>query len=129
MATKSFYGHDKEEAEREATEWLTANHQSVTILKKLSVPTLKPPIGNEFRRPLSGTAWEVEIWYTEKIPLRDDVLTPAQVVAIRQLAAEGKDERLIFEIVGARNVDQVKRVLTGKFRAAGTAGTASDGTG
>jgi hypothetical protein len=35
-------------------------------------------------------------------------------VTIRQLAAEGKDERMIFEIVGARNVEQVKRLLAGK---------------
>jgi hypothetical protein len=53
-------------------------------------------------------------FYLKVLAGRDDVLTPAQVVAIRHLAAEVKDERLIFEIVGARNVDQVKRVLAGK---------------
>jgi hypothetical protein len=58
--------------------------------------------------------WRDDEFYLKVLAGRDDVLTPAQVVAIRQLAAEGKDERLIFEIVGARNVEQVKRVLTGK---------------
>jgi len=58
--------------------------------------------------------WRDDEFYLKVLAGRDDVLTPAQVVAIRRLAAEGKDERLIFEIVGARNADQVKRVLTGK---------------
>lgn len=58
--------------------------------------------------------WRDDEFYFRVLAGRDDVLTPAQVVSIRRLAAEGKDERLIFEIVGARNLDQVKRVLTGK---------------
>jgi hypothetical protein len=58
--------------------------------------------------------WRDDEFYLKVLAGRDDVLTPAQVVAIRQLAAENKDERLIFKIVGARNVDQVKRVLIGK---------------
>ena len=45
------------------------------------------------------------MWQTEK---------PAIFGLVHELAAEGKDERLIFETVGARNLDQVKRVLTGK---------------
>ncbi len=63
---------------------------------------------------LLANLWRDDEFYLKVLAGRDDVLTPAQVVAIRQLAAEGKDERLIFEIVGARNVDQVKRVLNGK---------------
>ena len=58
--------------------------------------------------------WRDDEFYLRVLAGRDDVLTPAQVVSIRRLAAEGKDERLIFEIVGARNLDQVKRVLTSK---------------
>ena len=58
--------------------------------------------------------WRHDKFYLKVLAGRDDVLTPGQVMAIRQLAAQGKDERQIFEIVGARNVDQVKRVITGK---------------
>jgi hypothetical protein len=53
-------------------------------------------------------------FYLKVLAGRDDVLTPSQLVTIRQLATEGRDEQMIFEIVGARNVDQVKRVLAGK---------------
>jgi hypothetical protein len=70
----------------------------------------RAPVPNLFLAKL----WRDDGFYLKVLAGRDDVLTPAQVVAIRQLAAEGKDERLIFEIVGARNVDQVRRVLAGK---------------
>jgi len=63
---------------------------------------------------LLAKLWRDDEFYLKVLAGRDDVLTPGQVVAIRQLAAEGKDERLIFEKVGARNVGQVKRVLAGK---------------
>lgn len=58
--------------------------------------------------------WRDEEFYLKVLAGRDDVLTPAQVISIRKLAAEGKDERFICEIVEARNIDQVKRVLAGK---------------
>jgi hypothetical protein len=64
--------------------------------------------------PLLEELWRHDKFYLKVLAGRDDVLTPGQVMAIRQLAAQAKDERQIFEIVGARNVDQVKRVLTGK---------------
>ena len=63
---------------------------------------------------LLAKLWRDDEFYLKVLAARDDVLTPSQVVAIRQLAAQGKDERMIFEIVGARNVGQVKRVLAGK---------------
>jgi hypothetical protein len=62
---------------------------------------------------LLAKLWRDDDFYLKVLAGRDDVLTPAQVLAIRHLAAEGKSEPLIFEIVGARNVDQVRRVLTG----------------
>lgn len=40
------------------------------------------------------------------------MLVPAQVIAIRRLAAKG--EQQIYEEVGARNVNQVELVLAGK---------------
>lgn len=58
--------------------------------------------------------WRDDGFYLKVLAGRDDVLTPAQVISIRNLAAEGKDEGLICEIVEARNIDQVKRVLAGK---------------
>jgi hypothetical protein len=63
---------------------------------------------------LLAQLWRDDEFYLKVLAGRDDVLTPNQVVTIRQLAAEGKDERMIFEIVGARNVEQVKRLLAGK---------------
>lgn len=45
---------------------------------------------------------------------RSDVLTPGQVLAIRELAAKGRTPQQIFEVVGARNVELVQRVLQGK---------------
>jgi hypothetical protein len=63
---------------------------------------------------LLAQLWRDDEFYLKVLAGRDDVLTPNKVVTIRQLAAEGKDERMIFEIVGARNVEQVKRLLAGK---------------
>jgi hypothetical protein len=63
---------------------------------------------------LLAKLWRDDQFYLKVLAGRNDVLTPAQVVAIRQMAGEGKDERMIFETVGARNIDQVKRVLAGK---------------
>jgi len=58
--------------------------------------------------------WRDDEFYLRFLAGRDDVLTPGQVVSIRKLAAEGRDERQISELVGARNAGQVKRVLAGK---------------
>jgi hypothetical protein len=63
---------------------------------------------------LLAKLWRDDEFYLKVLAGRTDVLTPGQVVAIRQLAAEGKDEHLICETVRARNVEQVKRVLVGK---------------
>jgi hypothetical protein len=71
--------------------------------KRIGVPNL-----------LLTELWQDDEFYLKVLAGRDDVLTPGQVVAIRQLAAEGKNEQQIFETIGARNVDQVKRVLAGK---------------
>jgi hypothetical protein len=72
--------------------------------------------GTRVRVPnlLLAKLWRDDEFYLKVLAGRDDVLTPAQVVAIRQMANEGKNERTIFETVGARNLDQVRRVLAGK---------------
>jgi hypothetical protein len=63
---------------------------------------------------LLSKLWLDDEFYLKVLAGRSDVLTPAQVVAIRQLAAEGKTEAQIAGIVEARNIEQVKRVLSGK---------------
>ena len=63
---------------------------------------------------LLAKLWRDDEFYLKVLAGRDDVLTPAQVTTIRKLAAEGEDEQAICEIVEARNVGQVKRVLAGK---------------
>jgi hypothetical protein len=63
---------------------------------------------------LLSKLWLNDDFYLKVLAGRIDVLSPGQVVAIRKLAAEGKSEVQIAEIVEARNVDQVRRVLAGK---------------
>jgi hypothetical protein len=63
---------------------------------------------------LLSKLWLDDEFYLKVLAGRSDVLTPAQVVAIRQLAAAGKTEAHIADLVEARNIEQVKRVLTGK---------------
>lgn len=63
---------------------------------------------------LLSKLWLDDEFYLKVLAGRSDVLTPGQVVAIRQLAAKGKDEVQIAATVEARNVGQVKRVLAGK---------------
>lgn len=58
--------------------------------------------------------WRDDEFYLKVLAGRSDVLTPGQVLAIRDLAAKGRTAQQIFEAVGARNVDQVQRVLAGK---------------
>lgn len=64
--------------------------------------------------PVLAMLWRDDAFYMKVLAGRGDVLTPAQVMAIRKLAAEGKDEGLIVAIAGARNVYQVRRLLSGK---------------
>ena len=63
---------------------------------------------------LLAELWRDDQFYLKVLAGRGDVLVPAQVIAIRQLAAQGKGEQQIYEEVGARNLNQVKRVLAGK---------------
>jgi hypothetical protein len=58
--------------------------------------------------------WRDDDFYLKVLAGRDDVLTPGQVLAIRDLAAKGRTPQQIFEVVGARNIEQVQRVLSGK---------------
>jgi hypothetical protein len=58
--------------------------------------------------------WRDDEFYLKVLAGRSDVLTPGQVLAIRDLAAKGRTPQQIFETVGARNVEQVQRVLQGK---------------
>lgn len=63
---------------------------------------------------LLSKLWLDDEFYLKVLAGRNDVLTPGQVVAIRRLAAEGRSETQIVDLVEARNIEQVKRVLTGK---------------
>lgn len=63
---------------------------------------------------LLSKLWLDDDFYLKVLAGRSDVLTPGQVVAIRRLAAGGRNESQIAALVEARNVDQVKRVLAGK---------------
>ena len=63
---------------------------------------------------LLSKLWLDNNFYLKVLAGRSDVLTPAQVVAIRKLATEGKTEAEITSIVEARNIEQVRRVLTGE---------------
>lgn len=58
--------------------------------------------------------WRDDEFYLKVLAGRSDVLTPGQVLAIRDLAAKGRTPQQIFEAVGARNVDQVQRLMAGK---------------
>lgn len=58
--------------------------------------------------------WRDDEFYLKVLAGRSDVLTPRQVLAIRDLAAKGQTPQQIFAVVGARNVEQVQRVLAGK---------------
>lgn len=58
--------------------------------------------------------WRDDDFYMKVLAGRSDVLTPGQVLTIRGLAAQGRTAQQIFEVVGARNVKQVQRVLAGK---------------
>jgi hypothetical protein len=63
---------------------------------------------------LLSKLWLDDDFYLKVLAGRSDVLNPSQVVAIRQLAANGNDESQIAVMVEARNVEQVRRVLAGK---------------
>jgi hypothetical protein len=63
---------------------------------------------------LLAKLWQDDEFYLKVLAGRDNVLTPAQVMEVRRLAAEGKDERSILEMVGARNVEQIRRIIAGK---------------
>ena len=63
---------------------------------------------------LLSRLWLDDEFYLKVLAGRSDVLSPGQVVTIRQLAAKGKTETEIASSVEARNIDQVKRVLAGK---------------
>ncbi|MGJ7542561.1 hypothetical protein [Variovorax sp. LT1R16] len=58
--------------------------------------------------------WRDDDFYLKVLRGRSDVLSPGQVLAIRDLAAKGQTAQQISEVVGARNVEQVQRVLAGK---------------
>jgi len=58
--------------------------------------------------------WRDDDFYLKVLAGRSDVLTPGQVLAIRELASKGRTPQQISEAVGARNVEQVQRVLAGK---------------
>lgn len=58
--------------------------------------------------------WRDDDFYLKVLAGRSDVLTPGQVLTIRDLADKGRTAQQIFEVVGARNVEQVQRVLAGK---------------
>lgn len=71
---------------------------------------IRPSLPNPFLARL----WEDDAFYLKVLAGRSDVLVPAQVLEIRRLSAGGTDEAAIAVAVGARNVEQVRRVLAGK---------------
>lgn len=64
--------------------------------------------------PALSQLWSNEEFYLKVLAGREDTLTPGQVRAIRSLAEGGQSPRTICDIVAARNVNQVKRVIAGK---------------
>lgn len=58
--------------------------------------------------------WRDDEFYLKVLAGRSDVLTPGQVLAIRELVTKGRTPQQIYEAVGARNVEQVQRVLKGR---------------
>lgn len=58
--------------------------------------------------------WRDDDFYLKVLGGRSDVLSPGQVLAIRDLADQGRTPQQIFEVIRARNVEQVQRVLAGK---------------
>lgn len=58
--------------------------------------------------------WRDDDFYLKVLGGRSDVLTPRQVLNIRELSTLGRTTQQILESVGARNVKQVQRVLDGK---------------
>ena len=71
---------------------------------------LRPSVPNLFLAQL----WRDDDFYLRVLASRSEVLTPGQVLSIRDLATKGRTAKQIFEVVGARNVEQVQRVLSGK---------------
>ena len=62
---------------------------------------------------LLAELWRDDDFYLKVLGGRSDVLSPSQVLTIRALSAKGRTAQQIFEVVGARNVEQVRRVLDG----------------
>jgi len=58
--------------------------------------------------------WKNDEHYLKVIGSRDKTLSPDQVFQIRHLSASGKTPENILSEVGALNVQQVKRVISGK---------------
>lgn len=91
-------------------EKITLAERDLAIAKYVRTADVKIRVPNL----LLSKLWETDEFYLKVLAGRSDVLTPAQVLRIRQLAAEGSDEQAIADIVGARNVQQIRRVLAGK---------------
>lgn len=73
------------------------------------------------KRPRSGVPnmlisglWKNDDFYTKVITGRSNTLSVEQVRAIRTLASQGESAAGIASKVGARNIEQVERVLNGK---------------
>lgn len=58
--------------------------------------------------------WKNDDFYTKVITGRSNTLSVEQVRAIRTLASQGESAAGIASKVGARNIEQVERVLNGK---------------
>jgi len=71
---------------------------------------VRPTVPNLFLAEL----WRDDEFYLKVLAGRSDVLTPGQVLAIRDLSARHHPPQQIVEMVGARNVGQVERVIEGK---------------
>ena len=64
--------------------------------------------------PFLSALWKDDNFYAKVLAGRSDVLSPSQVLKIRELANLGQNANQIFESVQARNPEQVQRVIDGK---------------
>lgn len=63
-----------------------------------------------------GVQWADNGFHLKLAAARGDHLTPSQVVEIRRLAGDGRHPEVIAAAVGAKDVDQVVRVLGGEVQ-------------
>lgn len=89
---------------------ITLEERDIAIAEYVQRGGVRPAVPNLFLAEL----WRDDSFYLKVLAGRSDVLSPAQVLAIRELAIKGHGAAQICEMVDARNVAQVERVVAGK---------------